>query len=75
MSIKEMRNRASLSQSELASLTGLKMPTLQAYEQGRKNVNGAKLLTLCKLASALNCSISDIVTDEKLKQLLKEVKI
>ena len=44
---------------------------IQKYEIGVRNIDGAKLETLCDLAIALDVSISDIVEDETLKTKLK----
>ncbi|GHU51315.1 hypothetical protein FACS1894127_7570 [Clostridia bacterium] len=59
----ELRKNASLSQSQLANLTGISVRVLQEYEQGNRNLNGAKLVTLLKFCNALKCKLSDILTD------------
>ena len=41
--LQNARLDAGLSQSQLASATGLNVRTLQCYEQGAKDLNGAKL--------------------------------
>ena len=71
MTLQEIRKNKGLSQSQLAEIAGVNVRTLQYYEQGVKDINGAKLITLLSLASALECKISDIVTDEKLKEKIK----
>lgn len=71
MSLKQKRKEKGLSQSQLAELADVNVRTLQYYEQGVKDINGAKLNTLLSLANALECSIADIVTDEKLKEKIK----
>ena len=76
MSLQEMRLKAGVSQSQLSALSGINYRTLQAYESGRKNVNSAKLKQILKLASALNCTVEEIVNndDAELMELLKGVK-
>lgn len=75
MSLQKKRLEAGLSQSRLAAVSGLNIRTLQAYEAGRRNINGAEIKTIYQLASCLKCSVADIVNDdEELMQLLKEVK-
>ena len=69
--VKELREKAGLTRAELAKETGINIRTIEAYEQGRKDINGAKLKTLLKLCLALNCSLEDIVTDTELIDLLK----
>ena len=39
--LKDQREKAGLSQGKLADKAGLSVRTLQDYEQGRKNLNGA----------------------------------
>lgn len=75
MKLKQMRINAGLTQTQLSALTGLKLGTIQAYECGKRNINGADLKTILKLASALKCTVSDIVNnDAELMELLKGVK-
>lgn len=71
MTLQEARKAKGYSQSQLAEIAGVNIRTLQYYEQGVKDINGAKLHTLLNLANALDCHISDIVTDEKLKEKIK----
>lgn len=52
-----------ITQKQLGELSGVPFRTIQEYETGAKNINGAKLQTLIKLATALHCKISDIVDD------------
>ena len=69
--MKELREKAGLTRAELAEETGINIRTIEAYEQGRKDINGAKLKTLLKLCKVLNCNLEDIVTDTELIDLLK----
>lgn len=64
--LKEIRESRGMSQQDLAEKTGIKKRMIQAYEQGYRDINGAKLTTLLALCFALNCSINQIVTDESL---------
>ncbi len=73
--LKDMRIKAGLSQSKLATTCELNLRTLQDYEQGHKNLNNAKLKTLCKLAVALDCKISDLLTDSELLDLTKKATL
>lgn len=72
MALQDMRKKAGLSQSELAAVSGVKLRTLQQYENGARNINGAKLDIICTLALALNCKVYDIIEDEQLKIKLKK---
>lgn len=71
--LKELRESAGLSQSKLAAVTGLNVRTLQDYEQGRKNLNGAKLVTLLQLCKALGCKLSALVSDPECLALLRDI--
>lgn len=70
--LKNTRQAAGLSQSQLAAATGLNVRMLQYYEQGVKDINGAKLATLLKLCLALDCKLGDILTDEATVKLLEQ---
>ena len=59
--LKNARIAAGLSQSELSRETGVNFRMLQYYEQGVKNIDGAKIETLAALARVLNCGISEIL--------------
>lgn len=72
MSLQEKRKEKGLSQSQLAKKADVKLRTLQYYEQGSKDINGAKLNTLLDLAMALECPISEIVTD---LELIKKINL
>lgn len=66
MTLKDIRESRGMSQNDLAEKTGIQKRIIQAYEQGYRDINGAKLSTLLTFANALNCSIDQIVTDESL---------
>jgi Helix-turn-helix. len=59
--LQEMRNRAGLSQKDLAERSGVNFRAIQDYEQKHKNIDGAKIGTLAALSVALGCKISDIM--------------
>lgn len=70
--LQNARLDAGLSQSQLANAAGLNVRMLQYYEQGVKDINGAKLATLLKLCLALDCKLGDILTDEVTVKLLEQ---
>ena len=74
MTLKNMRNKAGLTQVSLAELTGVSKRTIEHYESGYRNFDHARLETLCKVAKALNCTVADLLTDKELKKLYEEVK-
>lgn len=69
--LQRLRKEAGLSQSQLAAATGIKVQVLQQYEQGTRDLNGAKLPTLLKICNALECRLADIITNEETLTLLK----
>lgn len=60
-----------LSQSQLAAAAGINTRVLQNYEQGVRDLSGAKLATLLKICLALNCKLVDILPDGETTALLE----
>lgn len=61
MSLKSERERAGLSQSELARKSGVDVRKIQGYEQGLRNINRAAVETVLDLAEALDVSVYKII--------------
>lgn len=59
--LKKVRTEKGISQSELSKRSGVNFRMLQHYEQGVKNIDGAKIETLANIARVLNCGISEIL--------------
>ena len=55
------RQRAGFTQHELAKLACIPLKTLQAYEQGQRDISKAAIRTIYNLAAILSCNINDIV--------------
>lgn len=70
--LKALREERGLSQQKLADMADLGVRMLQNYEQGVRDLNGAKLVTLLKLCNALGCRLIDLVTDEEALEQLRE---
>lgn len=70
--LQKLRQAAGLSQSQLAKLAGISTRVYQNYEQGVRDISKAKLSTLLRTCKALNCKLSDIVTDQETAELLAE---
>ena len=73
MSLQSERMKAGFSQRSLADASGVNIRNIQQYEIGARNINGSSLETLCKLASAIGCTLYDLLESEELKELLKQV--
>ena len=59
--LKHYRQKAGLSQSELAYMADISVRTLQDYEQGRKPLEGARAITVLTLARILGCTVEDLI--------------
>ena len=64
--LREKRAEAGLSQSGLATWSGVSLRMIQYYEQGRDDINKAQAGTVYRLAKALGCSVEDLVEIERL---------
>lgn len=60
------RIKQGMSQGDLSKASGVALATIQGYEAKNRDINGAKLETLCDIAKALDCNISDIIDDNVL---------
>lgn len=60
-----IRNRVGISQGELSKKSGVSVRMIQHYEQGSKNIDGAKIETLAALSIALGCGIREIMEDPR----------
>lgn len=59
--LKRMRLLAGYSQLELAIKSGVKLRSIQMYEQRNKDINKASVETIYKLSKTLNCEIIDLI--------------
>ena len=59
--LKQLRNRAGLSQSQLAMIADVSIRMIQKYEIGDKDIQKAQAITVYKLARALDCSMEDVI--------------
>ena len=69
--LKVMREMRELTQREVAELSGVSFRIIKDYEQGQRDINGAKLLTLLKICAALRCRLEDILDDAETLELLR----
>ncbi len=70
--LQRLRQAAGLSQAKLAAAAGINARVLQNYEQGQRDLSGAKLATLLKICIALGCTLDDILQDDETRALLRE---
>ena len=59
--LKTLRESRGLSQSELASTSGVHLRSIQMYEQGVNDIDKAQAITLYKLSRAIGCKVEDLL--------------
>ena len=59
--LKFMRESKEMTQAELSHKSNVSLRMIQSYEQGFKDINGAKVTTVLALADALKCDVRDII--------------
>lgn len=75
MALKDVRTAKGWSVPELGERSGVNKQMISFYENGTKDINGAKLKTLLALADTLDCKLSDLITDPETASLLKRRKM
>ena len=75
MKLQDIRKRVGLSQSELSKRSGVKLQTIQGYELGRRQIDGAHIDALVSMAEPLEVPFYELMEDaqriEKIKQNIK----
>nr|DAE62982.1 MAG TPA: hypothetical protein [Caudoviricetes sp.] len=61
MILKELRNGAGLSQSQLSEKSGVNLRMIQKYENQDRDIRKASGETLQKLATTLGCQMEDLM--------------
>lgn len=70
--LKALRLKAGYSRPAFARRCGIALRSVEDYEYGNMDINGAKLETLCTMAMVLGCTVYDLLTDEATKEMLKQ---
>ncbi len=63
--LKYFREDKGMTQQELSEKSGVNLRSIQNYEQGFKDINGAKVVTVLQLAEALGCDVYEIINDRE----------
>lgn len=63
--LKHYREKAGLSQSQLAERAGISVRTLQDYEQNRKPLEGARAITVLTLSRIVGCTVEDLIDNRQ----------
>ena len=59
--LKARRMNSSLSQSELAAVSGVSLRQIQLFEQKQRNINNAAAISIFRLSKALHCQMEDLM--------------
>jgi transcriptional regulator with XRE-family HTH domain len=60
-SLKFMREDKGMTQAELAEKSGVSLRLIQAYEQGYKDIHKGNVVTVLRIAEALDCDVYEIL--------------
>lgn len=71
--LQELRTAAGFTRQQLSELSGVNVRLIERYEQGERDINGAKLKTLLRLCASLGCELKDIVDDEETLDFLSKM--
>lgn len=72
--LKELRAEKGLSQADLSKYIDISIKTIQAYEQGRRELSGAGIDTILKICNCLGCDLKTLFEDEpKIYELLEKI--
>ena len=63
MKLQQKRLEAEMTQQQLADASGVNVRIIQYYEQGYRDINGARVVTVKRLADALGCRIEELIED------------
>lgn len=70
--LKEIRESKGITRQQLASMSGINGRIIEAYEQGRRSIDGASLKTLLILANALEVPLINLLDGKEVKGLLEK---
>ena len=59
--LKRFRRYLGITQAELARRSGISLRSIQMYEQRKKDINKASLITVYKLAKTFGCAVEDLI--------------
>ena len=68
MGLKSLRTAREMTQSRLAQISGVNFRSLQDYEQGHKSIGSASGEVLMRLASALGCSVEELLLADEIRE-------
>lgn len=72
--LQRLRFSKGMSQRELSVISGVAARSIRSYEQRERDIDSARLSTLCAMCIALGCKMSDIIEDEALIERYQIIK-
>lgn len=66
--IRRIRQNRAFSLHDLSDHTGISKRTLEKYESGERDINGAKGIFLWRISQVLHCRIEDLLELEREKK-------
>ena len=70
---KKVHLKSGLSQEELAYHSETSLRMVQTLDQGSRNINKVNITDVVKLAYTLKCKFEDIIEDEEVVEMLREM--
>lgn len=64
-SLERLRREQGLTRKELAYMADMSLSSLQAYEQGNRDINLISLENAVKLADVLHCDVRDLMNKDE----------
>ena len=68
--VRHLFEKSGMSQAELAKASGVNRRMIQHYEQGVKDINKASVITVLKLAEALNTDVYGIINERTAEEMI-----
>ena len=65
--LQDRRKAAGLSQAQLAAKVPMSLRTLQSLEGGRNDINKVAVMTVYRIAVALDCQMEDLLEFDRLE--------
>ena len=70
---KNIHLASGLTQEDLAYMSGTSLRMIQTLDQGSRNINKVNISDIVRLAYTMKCKLEDIIEDEEICEMLKEI--
>lgn len=68
--LKSIRQTKGITQNSLAEKSGISLMTIKAYEQNKRDLDGANIKTLLIISKVLGVKLIELITDKEIKEML-----